>query len=323
MSVAEEKMGENWDESNLETLSEWIQISTLLIETLDLAIKYYRSIMRKNVLFGLVCSTASGSISITQINSADQTVILSIIFTAMSFSIAIFTGLIKIYQVQERLEEFIQLKQEWIAFSVTITTEIQLPKSQRRDALKIIKEQKSKYLDLLKRDVDIPTAIKSQALKNLYDDKHQYLNRSKKYNELKMQLLYEDDDADGQKTPEIIDGHISIISTIQKGKYLVYNCLTNIYNLVFMNENQQYDGRKTSLSNIILTIMLEEEQTEQNIKISQLRNDIKSKKNSMKLERRLYDDDDDEDTNKVKDMYKFSTDDLQLMDDDEFEIIDV
>ena len=315
MSISEEdRLGDNWDESNLETLSEWIQISTLLIETLDLAIKYYRSIMRKNVLFGLVCSTASGSISITQLNSADQTVLLSIIFTAMSFSIAIFTGLIKIYQVQERLEEFIQLKQEWIAFSVTITTEIQLPKSQRRDALKIIKEQKSKYLDLLKRDVDIPTTIKSQALKNLYDDKHQYLNRSKKYNELKMQLLYDDDDNEG-KTPEIINGHISIISTIQKGRYLVYNCLTNIYNLVFVNENQQYDGRKTSLSNIILTIMLEEEQTEQNIKISQIRNDIKSKKNNMKLA--------DEDTNKMKDMYKFSTDDLQVIDDDAFDIIDV
>ena len=100
---------ENWTGANLETLSQWIQISSLQIEILDLAIKHFRSIVRKNVLLGLVFSTASGSISISQLNSAYQTVVLNVIFTIMSFSITIFTGLIKIYQIQERLEEFIQL----------------------------------------------------------------------------------------------------------------------------------------------------------------------------------------------------------------------
>ena len=57
--IQEEKLGENWDETNLETLSEWLQISSLLIETLDLSIKYYRGIMRKNVLFGLIFSIKS------------------------------------------------------------------------------------------------------------------------------------------------------------------------------------------------------------------------------------------------------------------------
>ena len=96
--------GENWNENNLETLSEWVQIGSLQIETLDLAIKKYRSIIRQNVLLGLILSTASGSISITQLSSSKQQFILNVFFTIMSFSIAVFTGLIKIYQIQERLE---------------------------------------------------------------------------------------------------------------------------------------------------------------------------------------------------------------------------
>jgi hypothetical protein len=141
---------ENWSGANLETLSQWIQISCLQIEVLDLAIKYFRSIVRKNVLLGLVFSTASGSLSLSQMSDSKERIIYNVIFTIMSFSIAIFTGLIKIYQVQERLEEFIQLKQEWIGFSVVITTEVQLPVGERTMALELITKNKNKYLDLLK-----------------------------------------------------------------------------------------------------------------------------------------------------------------------------
>ena len=150
---------DNWSGANLETLSQWIQISSLQIEILDIAIQYFRSIVRRNVLLGLVFSTASGSISLSQTNTVNQNIFYNIIFTVLSFSIAIFTGLIKIYQIQERLEEFIQFKQEWIGFSVTITTEIQLPVKQRVPALDLITKNKNKYLDLLKHDVDIPNFI--------------------------------------------------------------------------------------------------------------------------------------------------------------------
>ena len=166
---------DNWTGANLETLSQWIQISSLQIEVLDLAIKYFRSIVRRNVLLGLVFSTASGSISISQLNTAYQALFLNVIFTIMSFSITICTGLIKIYQVQERLEEFIQLKQEWIGFSVVITAEVQLPVSQRKKAIDLITKNKNKYLDLLKRDVDIPNFIKARAYKNLYHDRNKQL----------------------------------------------------------------------------------------------------------------------------------------------------
>jgi hypothetical protein len=172
---------DNWSGANLETLSQWIQISCLQIEVLDLAIKYFRSIVRKNVLLGLIFSTASGSLSLSQMNDSKERIIYNVIFTIMSFSIAIFTGLIKIYQVQERLEEFIQLKQEWIGFSVVITTEVQLPVGERTMALELITKNKNKYLDLLKHDVDIPNFIKSQANKNLYHDKEQYIKNLEKY----------------------------------------------------------------------------------------------------------------------------------------------
>jgi hypothetical protein len=74
--------------------------------------------------------------------------------------VAISTGCIKVYQVQERLEKFITVKQEWIAFVTKIATELQLHVSLRKDALDLININKSKYLDLLKIDNEIPEFIK-------------------------------------------------------------------------------------------------------------------------------------------------------------------
>jgi hypothetical protein len=253
--------GENWDETNLETLSEWVQIGSLQIETLDLAIKKYRAIIRKNVLLGLILSTASGSISITQLSASKQQFILNVFFTMMSFSIAIFTGLIKIYQIQERLEEYIQLKQEWIAFCVNITSEIQLPVSQRRDALRIIKDNKGKYLDLLKMDVDIENDIKEKALENLYDDtKLQYMEEHASYLKLRNEVnngIY-DDTASAVPT----DHDLSLGTDCGCCSYW-----NDYFNGIC---KKKFDGRKTSLSNILLTIMMEEEKTERDKRVAKL-----------------------------------------------------
>ena len=252
--------GENWDETNLETLSEWVQIGSLQIETLDLGIRKYRSIIRQNVLLGLILSTASGSISISQISSTQQPFVLNVFFTVMTFSIAIFTGLIKIYQIQERLEEYIQLKQEWIAFCVNITSEIQLPVSQRRDALRIIKDNKSKYLDLLKIDVDIGTSIKEKALENLYDDtKLQYMEEQASYLKLRNEInngIFED------------TASVSPTETHET----IHNSSGCLYWNDYFNGfcKKKFDGRKTSLSNILLTIMLEEEKTERDKRVAKL-----------------------------------------------------
>lgn len=252
--------GENWDESNLETLSDWVHIGALQIETLDLVIKLYRGFIRHNVLLGLILSTASGSISITQLSSSQQIFILNVFFTIMSFSIAIFTGLIKIYQVQERLEEYIQLKQEWITFCVNITSEIQLPVSQRRDALKLIKEYKGKYLDLLKMDVDIPTYIKEKALGNLYDDdKLKDMEEKLNYRNLKNEVMNE---CNGLEKEDSECGCPEIDNTD-----LVCTNFANCFGKIC---KKKFDGRKTSLSNIILTIVMEEEKTERDKHISDL-----------------------------------------------------
>ena len=254
--------GENWNENNLETLSEWVQIGSLQIETLDLAIKKYRSIIRQNVLLGLILSTASGSISITQLSSSKQQFVLNVFFTIMSFSIAVFTGLIKIYQIQERLEEYIQLKQEWIAFCVNITSEIQLPISQRRDALKIIKDNKAKFLDLLKIDVDIDNYIKEKALENLYDDtKLQYMEEHASYIKLRNEV-----------NNGIFEDNVSIAPTecVEQVSVccLPFGCgKENCFNTIC---KKKFDGRKTSLSNILLTIIMEEEKTERDKRIGKL-----------------------------------------------------
>jgi hypothetical protein len=261
--------GENWDESNLETLSDWVHIGALQIETLDLVIKLYRGFIRHNVLLGLILSTASGSISITQLSSSQQFFILNVFFTVMSFSIAIFTGLIKIYQVQERLEEYIQLKQEWITFCVNITSEIQLPISQRRDALKLIKEYKGKYLDLLKMDVDIPTYIKEKALGNLYDDdKLKYMEEKINYRNLKNDVMNQCNGL--EKEDSECDHHEMEETNIVCMNFA--NCFGKIC-------KKKFDGRKTSLSNIILTIVMEEEKTERDKHISDLLRIKKENKN--------------------------------------------
>lgn len=262
--------GENWDESNLETLSDWVNIGALQIETLDLAIFRYRSIIRQNVLMGLILSTASGSISITQLSSVKQMFVLNLFFTIMSFSIAIFTGLVKIYQIQERLEEYIQLKQEWITFCVNIASEIQLPVSQRRDALKLIKDYKGKYLDLLKIDVDISRRIKEEALENLYDDtKIQHIKEKRQYQKLKYEIMNNCYDEIDRYTK------MSSLNDIDTETDMS-NCFGNYC-------KKKFDGRKTSLSNILLTIVLEEEKSERDKNIPELlRIKMENKKNEQK-----------------------------------------
>ena len=260
--------GENWDESNLETLSDWVHIGALQIETLDLVIKRYRGLIRQNVLMGLILSTASGSISITQLSSNAQIFVLNIFFTVMSFSMAILTGLIKIYQIQERLEEYIQLKQEWITFCVNITSEIQLPVSQRRDALRLIKDYKGKYLDLLKIDVDIPNSVKEKALENLYDDeKMQHVEERNKYRKLKNEVnnnFVEENDACNNNNNNMTE--IDICCGPQWCK-------------------KKFDGKKTSLSNIILTIVMEEEKSERDKQMILLYK-LKKEMNDTESERR-------------------------------------
>jgi len=151
--------GTNWTRANVETLNEWITIAAYNIQILTYASQYHQRLLRNNIILGLLLSTASGTISAARFGLQSNALtdnVLNGLFTAMSFLIALFTGCLKVYSIQERLEEFLRIKQEWIVFSTAITSELQLPTQLRHDALYTIVKNKAKYLDLLKANPEIP-----------------------------------------------------------------------------------------------------------------------------------------------------------------------
>jgi len=164
--------GTNWTKSNVSVLFEWVTIAAYNIRCLELAIAHYRRKIRANTILGIVLSTLSGTIATAQAGfpnsvGVNLTIILNTIFIVMSFSIAIMTGYIKIYQIQENLELNIKAKQDWISFSADIASELQLPIELRKDALWMIIKNKNIYLDLLKTNLEIPVCITRQAQKDL------------------------------------------------------------------------------------------------------------------------------------------------------------
>jgi hypothetical protein len=177
-------IGKNWNGNNISTLLSWIAIASYNIQCLELSIKYCRDIIRRNIILGLILSTASGTISITRFSPMGSTsspinIFLNTLFTIMSFTIAINTGRIKIYQYQERLEQFIKIKQEWIYFVTIISTELQLPIDLRQDALYLIANYKVKFLDLLKTDNEIPDYIKNAMETKIALDMKKYKRQNK------------------------------------------------------------------------------------------------------------------------------------------------
>jgi hypothetical protein len=117
-------------------------------------------------------STTSGAISASRFGTNTNNniaLIFNYIFTFMAFSIAVFTGAIKIYQIQENLEIFIRVKQEWINFSTLLVSEFQLPVSERQDAVILIKNNKGRYLDLLKTSITIPKNSRAFGEKRIHE----------------------------------------------------------------------------------------------------------------------------------------------------------
>ena len=159
-----------WDNLiTLETFSDWISVAAYKIECLDLAIQIYRWRLQTCILLGLLLSTASGTISVTQFGnySSNLKFGLNLVLTITSFSVALLTGIVKTFKLQENLEEYISLKQSWVSFSAKINNEIYLPKKMRGNAETLIKENKARFLDLLKIDVPIPKGMSILAAKHL------------------------------------------------------------------------------------------------------------------------------------------------------------
>jgi hypothetical protein len=178
---------EQWNRvENLRTLFGWITISALNIECLNEAIIRYRKFIAYGTIMGLLFSTASGTISATQFNTHNTKInfSLNVLFTFFSFMIAVYTGILKTLQIQERLENFIKIKQEWILFSATISSELQLPIHLRTPILSIIKNYKNKFLDLLKTDLEIPDFIKKDIIHQI-KVKEEQKYKNKKWDDLK------------------------------------------------------------------------------------------------------------------------------------------
>ena len=170
LNVTRKNTEETWDNKcTLDTFNDWINVSAHKIACLDLIIQKYRWRLQNYILLGLILSTASGTISVTQFGSYDPRInfVLNLVFTVMSFAVAILTGAVKTFKIQENHEEYISLKQNWIAFSARISSEIYLPKRLRSDAEFLIKDSKSKFLDLLKMDVPVPKHMLVLAAKNV------------------------------------------------------------------------------------------------------------------------------------------------------------
>ena len=160
-------LGTQWTVEKAKTITDWMYMGAYQMKILDVAISEGRAFIRSNAILGIVLSTLSGTLSITTFTvggsssgSSIYSIFASSLFTLFSFTVAIYTGYIKIYHVQERLEENIKNRQDWVGFTSVITTELQLPLNLRRDALYLIVKFKDMYVGLIKRESDIPHRLR-------------------------------------------------------------------------------------------------------------------------------------------------------------------
>ena len=152
-------MSNTWTQENTVTLLSWVTIGSYTIEALDTSISWCRSIIRNATILSISCSTASGSISVINYGS-NTSLTLNILFTVLSFLVAINASRIKIFQIQERMEQCIKMRYEWSGFVTHIATEMQMPMEMRQEAKKLLEENRTKYMDLLKMDCEMPYIAK-------------------------------------------------------------------------------------------------------------------------------------------------------------------
>jgi hypothetical protein len=173
IEMLQKSLGTNWQTQNIDTLTNWVWVGSHSITMLTLAISQKRFILRLNSMIGILLSTLTGTLSASQYNNATQNNYYMTVFTVLSFIVASFNGYMKIAQIQETLEEYIRIKQQWVFFTTLIFSEFQLPVHLRQDALYLIWKYKGQYLDLIKIDLDINPYLRSKAESMLQT----YINR--------------------------------------------------------------------------------------------------------------------------------------------------
>ena len=169
-NINESITDKHWSVTNTNTLLKWITIGSHYIKVLEQTIAFNRTVIRLNTIISIILTTATGSIGVSQISSIFSTqhqLVLTLIFTVMSFFLTISTGVIKVLLIHENLEKCIQVKQEWTSFITNISTELQLPRDERQDAVKLIRDNKMIYLSLLNKDIELNAISEKIAKKHI------------------------------------------------------------------------------------------------------------------------------------------------------------
>jgi len=231
----------NWTGNNISTLLSWLSNANYNIECLDLSIEDCSKTIRHNVILGLIMSTGAGTISTANmgvVTNNKTNYILNIVFTVMAFIIAINTGRIKVYQIQERLEEFIKLKQEWTYFITTIAVEFQTPVALRKDALELILNNKEKYLDLMKRDCEFTEKSKKVMENRIQEDINQWFHLNNNFYNSHVSLL---NFSKGIRISDLVDSmsYFEGMNLIEAEKNPGYNPNKNI--APFYDKVKKYD----------------------------------------------------------------------------------
>lgn len=160
MLYYESRRGENWNKQEVQILTEWIHISATFLDILSEACERYRKTLRANTIINLVFSTIASTISVSTFNLSEESnagtaLALKITFTCMTMILTIAAGYIKVYQIQEKLENSLRLKNEWALFGSKISSEMQLPLMLRTNGIALVNKMKDTYLQLVQSDLGI------------------------------------------------------------------------------------------------------------------------------------------------------------------------
>lgn len=169
-------LGTNWDPPNIVTLAEWLNIASLYILILDKEISYYKKILKNVTFFGLLFSTLTSSISLSQLSITESdypnlSIILKIIFTLTSIFTTVATGYIKINNIQNNLDICLNYYNKWNQFASEISGQFQLPIDIRRNSLSIIVRLKSDFKELFSTRLPLTSNIKDKASKIIENKK--------------------------------------------------------------------------------------------------------------------------------------------------------
>lgn len=165
LAYYETRRGQGWeDPNNMKILTEWIHYAAVYLDILSEATEGYKKTLRLNTIINLIVSTLASTISVSTFNTNEENsprtaLALKIVFTILTFTLTIAAGYIKVYQIQEKLENSLRLKQEWALFGSKISSEMQLPLILRKNAIFLISTMKGTYLDLVKSDMGIKKDI--------------------------------------------------------------------------------------------------------------------------------------------------------------------